>query len=212
MFFHQSNLSRSLAFDSLSTGDEVFFAIGSNRQGECADDITITAGIIPVDFNLTGDKWKIQVGGDKYLLQIVSGELVIEQAHGAKKKLKIELTTLKEIPKTILSLVTDSPIEYSAPINNPSGPIRMDSTVVDLCSIRPTFTNNTGSQVHLPFRLLQQYWPLNISEGVVIDCGYAKSIALDSDIETVSMRSLFSHSSTLPMPPKAVHRCLLLKS
>lgn len=203
LYFNPYNLSQKLDINSLSAGDEVSFVIGSNRQGECADDITLPAGIIPVDFNLTGDKWKIQVGEDKYLLQIVSGKLVIEQAQGAKKKLKIEPTTLKEIPKAILSLVTDAPFEYSAPTNNQSGPIRMDSSVVDLCSIRPTFTNNTGSQAHLPFRLLQQHWPLNINGGVVIDCGYAKSIALHSDIETVSMRSLFSHSSTLPDATKS---------
>lgn len=203
LFFHQNNLSSKLKLDSLSTGDEVSFVIGSNRQGECADDITLTAGIIPVDFNLTDDKWKIQIGENKYLLQIVSGNLVIEQAQGAKKKLKIEPTTLNEIPKTILSLVADAPFEYSSPTNNQSGPIRMDSSVVDLCSIRPTFTDNTGCQAHLPFRLLQQHWPLNINRGVVIDCGYAKSIALHSDIETVSMRSLFSHSSTLPDATKS---------
>lgn len=203
LYFNPYNLSRKLDINSLSAGDEVSFVIGSNRQGECADDITLPAGIIPVDFNLTGDKWKIQVGENKYLLQIVSGNLVIEQAQGAKKKLKIEPTTLKEIPKTILSLVADAPFEYSASTNSQSGPIRMDSSVVDLCSIRPTFTNNTGSQAHLPFRLLQQHWPLNINGGVVIDCGYAKSIALHSDIETVSMRSLFSHSSTLPDATKS---------
>ncbi|EJG0702909.1 DUF2357 domain-containing protein [Vibrio parahaemolyticus] len=203
LYFNPYNLSRKLDINSLYAGDEVSFVIGSNRQGECADDITHPAGIIPVDFNLTGDKWKIQVGGDKYLLQVVSGNLVIELAQGAKKKLKIEPATLKEIPKAILSLVADAPFEYSAPTNNQSGPIRMDSSVVDLCSIRPTFTNNTGSQAHLPFRLLQQHWPLNINGGVVIDCGYAKSIALHSDIETVSMRSLFSHSSTLPDATKS---------
>lgn len=203
LYFNSYNLCRKLDINSLSAGDEVSFVIGSNRQGECADDITLPAGIIPVDFNLTGDKWKIQVGEDKYLLQIVSGNLVIEQAQGAKKKLKIEPTTLKEIPKAILSLVTNAPFEYSTPTNNQSDPIRMDSTVVDLCSIRPTFTNNTGSQAHLPFRLLQQHWPLNINGGVVIDCGYAKSIALHSDIETVSMRSLFSHNSTLPDATKS---------
>ncbi len=203
LYFNPYNLSQKLDINSLSAGDEVSFVIGSNRQGECADDITLPAGIIPVDFNLTGDKWKIQFGEDKYLLQIVSGKLVIEQAHGAKKKLKIEPTTLKEIPKAILSLVTDAPFEYSAPTNNQSGPIRMDSTVVDLCSIRPTFTNNTGSQAHLPFRLLQQHWPLNINGWVAIDCGYAKSIALHSNIETVSMRSLFLHSSTLPDATKS---------
>ncbi|MCP5208456.1 MAG: DUF2357 domain-containing protein [Hahellaceae bacterium] len=203
LYFNPYNLSRKLDINSLSAGDEVSFVIGSNRQGECAYDITLPAGIIPIDFNVTGDKWKIQVGEDKYLLQIVSGNLVIEQAQGAKKKLKIEPTTLKEIPKTILSLVTDAPFEYSAPTNNQNGPIRMDSSVVDLCSIRPTFTNNTGSQAHLPFRLLKQHWPLNINRGVVIDCGYAKSIALHSDIETVSMRSLFSHSSALPDATKS---------
>ena len=203
LYFNPYNLSRKLDINSLSAGDEVSFVVGSNRQGECADDITLTTGIIPVDFGLSGDEWDIQVGVDKYSLKIVSGNLVIEKAQGAKKKLKIESATLKEIPKAILSLVADAPFEYSAPTNNQSGPIRMHSSVVDLCSIRPTFTNNTGSQAHLPFRLLQQHWPFNINGGMEIDCGYAKSIALHSDIETVSMRSLFSHSSTLPDATKS---------
>lgn len=203
LFFHQNNLSSKLKLDSLSTGNEISFVIGGNRQGECADDITLTSGIIPVDFNLTGDEWKIRVGEDKYLLQIVSGDLVIEQALGAKKKLIIEPTTLKEIPNEILSLFMDAPFEYSAPTNNQSGPMRMDSTVVDLCSIRPTFTNNTGSQAYLPFRLLQQTWKLQDGSSQVVDCGNTKAINLDSDIETVSMRSLFSHSLTLPDATKS---------
>jgi len=203
LFFHQNNLSSKLKLDSLSTGDEISFVIGGNRQGECADDITLPSGIIPVDFNLTGDEWKIRVGEDKYLLQIVSGDLVIEQALGATKKLIIEPTTLKEIPNEILSLFMDAPFEYSAPTNNQSGPMRMDSTVVDLCSIRPTFTNNTGSQAHLPFRLLQQTWKLQDGSSQVVDCGNTKAINLDSDIETVSMRSLFSHSLTLPDATKS---------
>ncbi len=198
LYFNPNNLSRKLDINSLSVGVEVSFVIGSNGQGECAEDITLPAEIILVEFNLTDDKWKIQVDEDKYLLQIVSWDLVIERAQSAKKKLKIEPTTLKEMPKEILSLVTNAPFEFSAPTNNQSGPIQMDSTVVDLCSIQPTFTNNTGSQVHLPFRLLQQHWPSNLNGGVVLDCSYAKSIALRSDIKTVSMRSLFSHRSTLP--------------
>lgn len=203
LFFHQNNLSSKLKLDSLSTGDEVSFVIGSNRQGECADDITLPAGIIPVDFNLTGDKWKIQVGEDRYLLQIVSGNLVIEQAPSGKKKLKIESETLKEIPKAILSFVTDAPFEHSATATNQSGPIQMDSTVVDLCSIRPRFTNNTDSQAHLPFRLLQQIWTLQDGNKHVVDCGEAKAITLSGKVETVSMRSLFSHSSTLPDATKS---------
>ncbi|ENS5605430.1 DUF2357 domain-containing protein [Vibrio mimicus] len=211
LFFHQNNLSSKLKLDSLSTGDEVSFVIGSNRQGECADDIIPLAGIIPVDFNLTGDKWKIQVGEDRYLIQIVSENLVIEQVQGEKKKIKIELASLKEIPKAILSFVVDAPFEYSASTNNQSDPIRIDRSVVDLCSIRPTFTNNTGFQAHLPFRLLKQHWPLNINVGAVIDCGYAKSIALHSDIETISMRSLFSHSSALSDDSKSCASMFFMK-
>jgi len=197
LYFNPYNLSRKLDINSLSAVDEVSFVIGSNRQGECADDITLQAGIVPVDFNLTGDKWKIQVGEDKHLLQIVSGNLVIEQAQGAKKKLKIEPATLKEVPKTILSLVTDAPFEYSAPTNNQSGPIWMDSSVVDLCSIRPTFTNNTGSQAHLTFRLLQQTWTIEDGTKHTVDCGTTKAITLSDEIETVSMRSLFSSESKI---------------
>ncbi|WP_318408748.1 DUF2357 domain-containing protein [Photobacterium leiognathi] len=211
LFFHQNNLSSKLKLDSLSTGDEVSFVIGSNRKGECAEDITLPAGIIPVDFNLTGDKWNIQVGEDKYLLQIVSESLVIEQVQGAKKKIKIEPASLKDIPRAILSFVADTPFEYSALTSNQSGPIWIDRSVVDLCSIRPTFTNNTGSQAYLPFRLLQQYWPLNINVGAVLDCGYVKSIALHSDIKTVSMRSLFSHSSTLPDDSKSSASMFFIK-
>ncbi|KGA27991.1 DUF2357 domain-containing protein [Pectobacterium odoriferum] len=203
LFFHQSNLSKRLAINSLSVGDEVSFVIGSNRQGECADDITLPVGIIPVEFNLTGDKWKLQIGGDKYLLQIVSWNLVIEQSQGAIKKLKIEPATIKEIPKAILSLFTGASFEYSEPTHNQSGPIRMERSVVDLCSIRPTFTNNTGFQAHLPFRLLQQTWSLKGGTTHVIDCGKAKAITLSNNIETVSMRSLFLHSSILPDATKS---------
>jgi len=198
LFFHQNNLSSKLKLDSLSTGDEVSFVIGGNRQGECADDITLPATIVSVDFNLAGDEWQLQVGEDKFLLQIVSGNLVIKEALGAKKKLKIEPTTLKEMPKAILTFVMGMAFEYSALTKNQSGPIQMDSTVVDLCSIRPTFTNNTGSQAHLPFRLLQQIWTLQEGYKHLVDCGEAKAITLSSKVKTISMRSLFLHSSTLP--------------
>lgn len=203
LFFHQKNLSQKLDINSLTAGDEVSFVIGSNPKGECADDIDRLAGIIPVAFNLTGDKWEIHVGEDKYLLHIVSGYLVIASAQGVNKKLKIEPAAINEIPKTIMSFVTDAPPEYAAPTNTERDPIRMESTVVDLCSVRPAFTHGTGSQAHLPFRLVQQYWPLHSDGEVEIDCGYAKCIALHSGIQTVSMRSLFSPDSTLPEATKS---------
>lgn len=203
LYFNPYNLSRKLDINSLSAGDEVSFVIGNNRQGECADDITLPAGIIPVDFNLTGDKWKMQIGENKYLLQIVSGNLVIEQAQGTKKTLKIEPATLKEIPKAILTFVIGAPFEHSESTNNPSDSMRVDSSVVDLCSIRPTFTNKAHSQVNLPFRLLQQAWTLKDGTKHVVDCCNAKAISLSDGIETLSMRSLFSRSSTLPDATKS---------
>lgn len=203
LYFNPYNLSRKLDVNSLSAGDEVSFVLGSNRQGECADDITLPAGIIPVDFNLTGDKWKIQVGEDKYLLQIVSGNLVIEQVQAAKNRLKIDPATLKDIPKAILSFVTDTPFQYSEQHHSQRSSIRMDSSVVDLCAIRPAFTNNTGSKAQLPFRLLLQIWTLEDGTKHTVDCGRANAIVLRDDIETISMRSLFSHSSTLPDATKS---------
>jgi len=197
LFFHKNNISRNLDVHSLNKNDEVSFVIGSNQQGECADDITIPAGIMPVDFNLTGDKWKIQVGVEKYLLQIVSGNLVIEQAQGVKRELKIEPATLKEIPKAILSLVTGALFEYSATTNNQSATTHMSTSVVDLCSIRPLFTNQDGYQNNLPFRLLLQQWKNKEGDVQTLDCGDTRAITLHNKIETVSMRSLFSHSSTL---------------
>lgn len=211
LFFHQKNLSQKLDINSLTAGDEVSFVIDSNPKGECADDIDRLAGIIPVAFNLTGDKWEIHVGEDKYLLHIVSGYLVIASAQGVNKKLKIEPAAINEIPKTIMSFVTDAPPEYAAPTNTERDPIRMESTVVDLCSVRPAFTHGTGSQAHLPFRLVQQYWPLHSDGEVEIDCGYAKCIALHSGIQTVSMRSLFSPDSTLPEATKSRASMFLLK-
>ena len=197
LFFHQSNLSRKLDINTLTAGDEVCFVIGSNRHGECADNITIPAGIILIDFNLTGDKWHIQVGEEKSFLEIISGNLVIEQAQGTKKKLKIESATFKDLPKTILSLITDISFECYEPTYNQTDLIRMDSSIVDLCSIRPTFTNSTGSQTNLPFRLLQQIWTHEDGTKQTVDCGSAMAIALGGHIETVSMWSLFSHSSAM---------------
>ena len=211
LYFNPYNLSRKLDINSLSAGDEVSFVIGSNRQGECADDITLPAGIIPIDFNLTGDKWKIQVGEDKYLLQIVSENLVIEQAQCAKKKLKIEPATLKELPKAILSLIADAPFEHSVPTSDQSGSIRMKDSVVDLCSIRPLFTNQDGHQKILPFRLLLQRWENKDGDAQILDCGDTKAIVLSDEIETVSMRSLFSHSGALPDATKSSASMLFTK-
>jgi cold shock CspA family protein len=211
LFFHKSNLSIKLDINSLNIGDEVSFVSGSNKQGECADDITLTTGVIPIDFTLQGDTWDILIGGNKFSLQIDCGYLSIQQDQGTKKKLELKPAALKEIPKAILSIVTDSLFGYSEPESNQSDLMRMDSSVVDLYSIRPKFTNQTGSQTHLPFRLLQQKWIVEDEERL-LDCGYAHAIALQSDIETVSMRSLFLHNSTLSDAMKSSASMFFIKN
>lgn len=205
-FFHASDLMAGLRFDELQIGDQLLFDVEETPKGKCAKRLEkgFWKPSRQITFELLNEQINISVDEETISILVDRDQIVLGQKNkGTKKKLKIEPAALNDIPTMILSLVTNVPFEYSEPTNNQSGPIRVDSSVVDLCSIRPEFTNNTGSQAHLPFRLLQQHWPLSVNGGLVIDCGYAKSIALHPDIETVSMRSLFSHNSTLPDATKS---------
>lgn len=204
-FFHASDLMAGLRFDELQIGDQLLFDIEETPK-KCAKRLEkgfrkppsqITLELLNEQINISVDEETISILVDRE--QIVLGQ----KNKGTKQKLKIEPAALNDIPKTILSLVTDAPFEYSEPTNNQSGPIQTGSTVVDLCSIRPTFINNTGSPAHLPFRLLQQTWMLQNGNKHVVDCGEAKAITLSRKVETVSMRSLFSDSSTFPDATKS---------
>lgn len=197
-FFHKNNLSDKLDINSLKAGDTVSFVIGSNRQGDCADDIQLTTGPEPVHFSLSDDKFDIRVGEKEFSLSVEADHLfLIQKPEDTKKKFQLKPTTVKELPRAIISWIAGTSFDNLAVDDNESDLVRMDVSIVDLCSIRPRFTNNTGAQAFLPFRLLQQHWPSNINRGLAIDCGRTKAIALQADIETVSMRSLFSHNSTL---------------
>lgn len=202
LFFHKNNLFGTLDMNTLKKGDEVSFVMGRNRQGKCADDITLTGGI-PINFSLTDDKWEIQIRKEKYLLELDSGSLVIQKNQGGRKNLKLESVTRKEFPskeisKKILSYVTGLPFEDPGSSYNQSCPVRSDRSIVDLCAIRPILTDNTGSPKHLPFRLLQQIWKLKEGTEHIVDCGRTKAVELSEKIKTISMRSLFSENSSLP--------------
>ncbi len=199
-FFHASDLMAGLRFDELQLGDQLLFDVEETMKGKSAKQLEKGIIIPPkqIVFELLNEQINIIVEKETISLLFENDQIVlVEKNKGIENKTKIELAVLAEIPKTILSLVMDSPFEYSEPTNNQSGPIRVNSSVVDLCSIRPAFTNNSGSQEHLPFRLLQQTWKLNDGTAYRVDCGNTKAIALHPDIETVSMRSLFSYSWTL---------------
>ena len=198
-FFHASDLKAGLRFDELHIGDQLVFEVEETPKGKCAKRLRKSTNIPKlIEFQLSSKQIDISLDEETVSVQIDTGGIILTQkARGIKKKFQLEPSVLNELPKTILSLVTDSSIEYFVQEGNQSDLIRMDSSVIDLCSIRPSFTNNTGSQGLLPFRLLQQHWPSNINGGFVIDCGRTKAIALHPDVETISMRSLFSHNLTL---------------
>lgn len=194
-YFNSKNLTPKLAINALALGTEVFFVGRKNQQGEFADDIHLATKIIPIAFNLMDDKWELKVGDDKYLLKILATDLVIEQPDGKQKRIKIEPATLNKLANKILSLTIDSTFDSFVPANEQKEPITMATSVVNLCSIRPSFTDNKGASAQLPFRLMQQIWTLKDGSKYALDCGSARGIFLDKKIETISMKSLFSQSS-----------------
>ncbi len=206
-FFHASDLERGLHFDELQLGDRLLFHVEETPKGKCAKQLEKGAYAYPklIYFKLLNEQIDISAHEETLSVRVETGHIVLTQNNkDIRKKLKIEPAALKEIPKKIFSLVTDIPFEYTEPKNNQKDKMRMDSSIVDLCSIRPKFTNNTGSQSSLPFRLLQQIWTLKKDNSkLVVDCGTTKAIALCPDVETISMRSLFSPKSILPDATKS---------
>lgn len=198
LFFHKNNLSNNLDFNSLKTEVEVSFLIGKNSKGVCANNVHLATGPVSVDFSLLNDKLDIRVGEKEISLQIHAGHLVlIQKPQCITKKFQLKPSELQQLPRVILSLVIDSLLNYSLSHDDQSGSVQTESSIIDLWSIRPKYINNTGSQTILPFRLLQQRWPTSDNSMLVIDCGCAKAIALQPDIATVSMRSLFLNSATI---------------
>ncbi len=210
--FHASDFEAGLRFDELQIGDQLLFEVDESPEVKCVKQLRKGANIPKlIEMKLSSRQIDINVDEETVSAQIDTGSIILTQkVRGIKKKFQLKPTTLKELPKTILSLVTDHPFESSVPKNEQSGLMRMDSSVVDLCSIRPRFTNAVGSQELLPFRLLQQKWIVN-NEDRILDCGSTNAIALCSDIETVSMRSLFLHDSTLSDAAKSSASMLFIK-
>lgn len=197
LFFFNNNLSKNIDITSLKVGDAVFFEIRSNSQGDWAVNIQFTADPEPFDFRLSHDRFDILLGKKEFSVQIDSdGISLIQKQEDSKKKFQLNLSALKEIPETILSLLTDARFDPLI-VDNKNKIEQMDVSVLDLCSIRPLFLNNAGTQI-LPFRLLLQNWKSKkLGDEYYIDCGESKVIAFHSDIETVSMRSLFMYNSTI---------------
>ena len=198
LFFHESNLSGTINIDALHAGDDVFFVMGKNYRGDCANDITLTEPVVPVNFDLSDNCLGIQVSETRYSLLMIADNLFLQKDQKTKQISTIEsITALTEIPKALTTVITGSSVEFTDLKKERYHPVLVGSSVIDLCSIRPKFISDTGYQATPPFRLLQQRWSLDDNLELMVDCGTSKSIILRPDIETVSMRSLFSHRSTL---------------
>jgi cold shock CspA family protein len=197
LFFHRNNLAQGIDFHSLKPGDMVSFEIGHNRHGECANDIQIVTGPVAMNLKLSDVSMDIRLGENTVSVQIDSNCIsLIQKQDAIKKKYNINLSVLKGLPHVILKLLTNEHFSSATKVNQKYLD-QMDTSVVDLCSIRPEFTNKTGSHLSLPFRLLLQYWPAEDGQSMRVDCGKTKALLFRSDIETVSMKTIFSHNTTL---------------
>lgn len=163
-----------------------------------------------VVFALTPQECTVEVGESQVTMAISGDTLSVRQQQDADFSLELELElqtyTFREIAKKVLDVVASSYLgdfSIDQTPDTPSPSNCMKSSVIDLYSIRPRFTGCDGSPSSLPFRLLHQSWASNGQGNVVIDCGTSKGITLQSDIETVSMRTLFAHNSELPASTKS---------
>ena len=197
LFFHMTNLANNVDFSSLSVGDAVDFKMGRNKEGKCANGIHLSRGSLPAAFSNTGDECLIRVGDLEISLKIQSPHLIIQQVGGSKRKYELTPFNLTEAPKTIFSIIWGSSHQNPVSTIEPKNQSHMENSVVDLCSIRPKLSDQSGNQTSLPFRFLLQQWPSNGSEMSIVDCGLSKAIRLRSDIETISMRTLFDPNSVL---------------
>ena len=166
---------------------------------------TKTARPEQLDFTLSDDrsKWEISNEKDRYLLQITSNDLLIKKIRGSIEEsnvsIAIEPLNLKDISEKIISATVDPSFKYLKPNPEQCSDDRMEHSVVNLCSVRPSFTNKEHRKANLPFRLLQQSWSIGDGNEAQVDCGSAKAIMLGGGIKTVSMRSLFLGDSNPPL-------------
>ena len=199
-FFHASDLSGDLKFDELRVGQQLLFEIENSNKGECAKRLMGKNKRAPVAIRIKLENNHIEIHfGNSEILVEAAAEFftLIQKTKGTKKNFELKLSIYNEVSEAILSLLTDTSLHNCATLDNQKDLTQSDMSIIDLCSIRPRFTDNAGSQVLLPFRLLQQHWFVNTNSEVTIDCGESKAIVFRSDIETISMRGLFAHNSTL---------------
>lgn len=205
LFFHKSGISPSLKIEALKVGDRISYDVGKNEKGDCAINIQLIQKIRYYCFEITDKMFRISDDNSELIIEASLDSIIIRTCPETKtKEYGYSYSDLNDIVCEVMSLLRiDTNFELSAdPVIDDQ--LNWDTSIIDLCSIRPLYTNSQGSQVPLARRLLIQYWP----NSEPIDCGYSNAIMLGKDIVSVSMRSLFFYQdeiSTSQLNSVAMH-------
>lgn len=193
LFFHKSGLSPSLKMDALKVGGRISYDMGKNEKGDCAINIQLIQAIRYYDFEISDKTFRIKDDNNELIIEASLDSIIIRTCPETKiKEYGYSHSELNDIVCEIMSLLrvdTTSGSSADEAINEQ----HWDHSTLDICSIRPLFTNSQGSQVSLSKRLLIQYWP----NSEPIDCGSSNAIMLGKDIVSVSMRSLFFYQNEI---------------
>ncbi|UPU37508.1 DUF2357 domain-containing protein [Geomonas paludis] len=204
LIFKGHNLSGELQLGSLKKGDTVSFRVGENARGKYADNVAASAHPRPVSFLMSDCQITVLYAEGKITVGIGGNDIVVKSGiEGTIKRFPLNASALEDVPDAVAALCVGASVAPGPCDRRPEWCGQAEVAIVDLCSVRPKFTRGAGSPAHLPFRLLRQNWRVSTGEVVPVDCGNSKAMAIRPDVETVSMRSLFSASSPLPESVKS---------
>lgn len=193
LFFHKSGLSPSLKIDALRVGDKISFAMGKNEKGDCAINIRLIQEIRYYDFEISDKILRIKEDNKELIIEASSDSIIMSTCPETNKNgYGYSHSELNNIVYKTISLLRIDTFSRSS-VDQTTEEQHWDDSTLDICSIRPLFTNSQGSQVSLSKRLLIQYWP----NSEPIDCGSSNAIMLGKDIVSVSMRSLFFYQNEI---------------
>ncbi|MBM76546.1 MAG: hypothetical protein CMK59_14155 [Proteobacteria bacterium] len=204
LFFHANDLSPDLNFSSLKVGTCVLFTVGAGKKGKVAQNIYLPPNLPPkISIAKSTNRRTITIGKQTSTLEIQHNHLVIRYFNGQIKTLNLTPSLLEEVPDQILSFLPLSKSKTSLIDNKSDSEDTMSTSIVDLCSIRPEYTNNKGQPIRLSSRLIVQRWTRGDQRIQTLDCGETQTIAMAPNIETISMRELFLPNTSLSIANKS---------
>lgn len=208
LIFHESYLLDTKKFMNLNVSSKVSFVIGTNTKGECAKKIDCIVAEEPKEVNFTFKE-------DQFVSTFKSGKITvfseldgfsIQYGSGKKRQqFDYSINSFKKGTDVMYERITGKAVDdfKYASESSQTVPIPSEFSIIDLYSIRPQFSVDGGARKNFPFRLLMQYWLNGVYDYVVVDCSYAKAIKLHPDVQSISMRNLFSKDEISPQAFKS---------